>query len=53
MSIFGKKSNLIQIKVFGCITFIHLDKINYDKLSPRSILEIKLGLENDSKSYRL
>jgi hypothetical protein len=49
----GLKPNLSSHRVFGCLAFIHLDKSKRDKLSPKSILGIHLGLDDSSKAYQV
>jgi hypothetical protein len=49
----GLKPDLSSYRIFGCLAFVHLDKSKRDKLSPRSILGIHLGLDDSSKAYRV
>lgn len=49
----GLKPDLSKYRVFGCLTYVHIDKSRRDNLSPRSVMGIQLGLDDKSKAYRV
>lgn len=44
-----QKCDLENLKVFGCLIFIHLDKTKHAKFNVQSIPSIYLGLDLESK----
>ncbi|GJS05798.1 ribonuclease H-like domain, reverse transcriptase, RNA-dependent DNA polymerase [Tanacetum coccineum] len=49
----GKKPNLKDLKVFGCIAYAKVPSQHLTKLDDRSIRMVYLGNEHGSKAYRL
>ena len=47
----GIKPDLSNHRIFGCLSFIHLDKIRWDILSSQSTLGIYLGIDEAAKAY--
>jgi hypothetical protein len=42
-----------HLKVFKCLTYIHVPKVRVDKLEPRTIKGIFIGYNDVSKEYRI
>ena len=50
---YGRKPTVSYIKVFGCMAYYFIPKINRSKLSPRARKGIFIGYCDDSRSYRV
>ncbi|MCH91864.1 retrovirus-related pol polyprotein from transposon tnt 1-94, partial [Trifolium medium] len=49
----GSKPTVHHFKIFGCLTFVHVPDAQRKKLDGKSIKCILLGVNEDSKAYRL
>ena len=50
---YGKKPNVNHLRVFGCLTYIHIPKDERKKLDPKAKRCIFLGYGTSRKGYRL
>lgn len=48
-----KKPNISHLRVFGCVGYAKVEKVNLKKLDDRSRMLVNLGTEPGSKAYRL
>ncbi|KAD5803413.1 hypothetical protein E3N88_14773 [Mikania micrantha] len=49
----GRKPNLQDVKVFGCVGYVKVTKPGLKKLEDRSISMVHLGMEPGTKGYRM
>ena len=47
-----RKIDLTHLKVFGCVCFVHIQALNYDKLDARATKCIFLGYSSTQKGYK-
>ncbi len=50
---FGKKPNVSNLKVFGCICFVHTSGSLRQKLDPKARKTIFVGYPSDTKGYKM
>ena len=50
---FGKKPDVSNLRVFGCICFVHIPDQLRRKLDPKSYPAVFVGYSNDSKGYKV
>ena len=48
---FRSKPSLIHLRTFSCLVYVHLDKIQRNKLEPKAQQGILFGYDNNSKAY--
>lgn len=49
----GERTNLVNLKIFGCKAYCHLPKVKRNKLDAKSKIMIFVGFCENSKAYRL
>jgi hypothetical protein len=49
----GKKSNVENLRIFGCQVYSHIPKDKRNKLEPSGKKEIFVGYSDSSKAYRI
>lgn len=49
----GKKPNIDDLRIFGCLVYIHIPKDKRKKLDPARKKGIFVGYSNSSKAYRI
>ena len=49
----GKKTEVIHLRIFGCLVYIHIPKEKKTKLDPSGRKGIFVGYSESSKAYRI
>jgi len=49
----GMKQDLLNLKIFVCLAYVHIPKVDRKKLDSKTLSCLFLGLDIESKAYRL
>lgn len=49
----GHIPSVSHLRIFGCVAYAHIPKVNRQKLDPKSVKTFFVGYCSDTKAYRL